>query len=211
MFHEPEIRQTMQHHRLAKLAFAAALAASPLALSQAFAATPAEVHPGMQVVDPSGGAVGIVTGVKGDMLILKTNAHEVQLPLTSFTANQGKLLFGMTAAQLDAATEQAMAAAKAAVAPGASVYGSDGTLAGTIESIDESLVKIKLANGQSIRLPRSGVSGSDKGAVLGVTTAKLNELASQAGAPDASAPAQADATASQPQGATAEPQAPSGK
>jgi preprotein translocase subunit YajC len=201
----------MQVHRLAKLACAAALAASPLPLSAAFAATPAEVHPGMQVVDPSGGAVGMVTGVKGNMLILKTSKHEVQLPLTSFTANQGKLLFGMTAAQLDAATEQAMAAAKAAVTPGASVYGSDGTLAGTIESIDESLVKIKLASGHSVRLPRNGVSGSAKGAVLGITTAKLNELASQAATPpDPAAPATDTATA-QPQADSAEPQAPSGK
>jgi preprotein translocase subunit YajC len=201
MFQEPEIHQTMQHHRLAKLAFAAALAAAPLAISQAIAATPAEVHPGMQVVDPSGGAVGMVTGVKGDMLILKTNAHEVQLPMTSFTANQGKLLFGMTAAQLNAATEQAMAAAKAAVTPGANVYGSDGTLAGTIESIDQSLVKIKLANGQSVRLPRNGVSGSDKGAVLGVTTAKLNELASQAAGPVSTPPA--GSATPQPQAAVA--------
>lgn len=190
----------MQYHGFARLALAAAFAAAPLAFSSAIAATPAEVQPGMQVVDPSGGAVGMVTGIKGDMLILKTGKHEVQLPLTSFTVNEGKLLFGMTAAQLDAATEQALAAAKAQVAPGANVYGSDGTLAGTIESIDESLVKIKLANGQSVRLPRNGVSGSDKGAVLGVTTAKLNELASQAASADTATPP-ADSAAPQPQAA----------
>lgn len=190
----------MQYHGFARLALAAAFAAAPLAFSSAIAATPAEVQPGMQVVDPSGGAVGMVTGIKGDMLILKTGKHEVQLPLTSFTANEGKLLFGMTAAQLDAATEQALAAAKAQVAPGANVYGSDGTLAGTIESIDESLVKIKLANGQSVRLPRNGVSGSDKGAALGVTTAKLNELASQAASADTATPP-ADSAAPQPQAA----------
>jgi preprotein translocase subunit YajC len=166
----------MQHHRLAKLVFAAALAAAPLAFSAAVAANPAEVKPGMQVIDPSGGAVGIVIGVKGDSLILKTGTHEVQLPLTSFTANQGKLLFGMTAAQL----ESAMASAQASVAAGANVYGSDGTLAGTIEAIDDSLVTIKLANGASVRVARNGISGSDKGAVLGITTAKLNELATQA-------------------------------
>ncbi len=40
-----------------------------------------------------------------DMLILKTDKHEVQLPLSSFTANQGKLLFGMTAEQLNAAAD----------------------------------------------------------------------------------------------------------
>jgi preprotein translocase subunit YajC len=188
----------MQAHRLARFAVAAALAAAPLSLSAAFAATPAEVHPGMQVVDPSGGAVGMVTGVKGDMLILKTTKHEVQLPLTSFTANQGKLLFGMTAAQLDAATEQAMAQANAAVTVGATVYGSDGTVAGQIEEMDENLVKIKLANGQSVRIPRNGISGSAKGAVLGVTTAQLNDLAAQASAP-APAPA-ADGATPQPAG-----------
>ena len=175
----------MQSLGLARLAVATALAVAPLSLSAAFAATPAEVHPGMQVVDPSGGKVGQVIGVNGANLILKTDKHEVQLPMTSVTASEGKLLFGMTAAQLDAATEQAMAAASAAVAPGASVYGSDGTLAGTIEEIDDALVKIKLANGQSVRIPRNGVSGSDKGAVMGITTAKLNELATQAAAPEA--------------------------
>lgn len=173
----------MQTDRLARIAIAAALAAAPLGLSAAVAATPAEVQPGMQVVDPSGGAVGMVTGVKGDMLILKTAKHEVQLPLASFTANQGKLLFGMTAAQLDAATEQAMAQANAAVAVGAQVYGSDGSVAGTIEELDDNLVKIKLADGQSVRIPRNGVSGSARGAVLGITTAKLNELASQVATP----------------------------
>lgn len=191
----------MQHHRLAKLAFAAALAAAPLALSSAIAASPAQVQPGMQVVDPSGGAVGTVTGVKGDMLILKTDKHEVQLPLASFTLNQGKLLFGMTAAQVNAATEQAMMAASAQVAPGASVYGSDGSLAGTIEEIDTAQVKIKLANGQSVRIPRNGVSGRDKGAVLGITTAKLNELATQASADTATPqPQAADAGTATPKG-----------
>jgi preprotein translocase subunit YajC len=199
----------MQHHRLAKLALAATLAAAPLGFSAAAAATPAEVHPGMPVVDPSGGAVGIVTGVKSDMLVLKTAKHEVQLPLASFTANQGKLLFAMTAAQLDAATEQAMAAAQAQVAPGANVYGSDGTLAGTIESVDESEVKIKLASGQSVRIPRNGVSGRDNGAVLGLTTAKLNELASQAASND-SATAPAQSATPQPQAAAADSATPSG-
>jgi preprotein translocase subunit YajC len=149
----------------------------------------------MQVVGPSGGVVGMVISVKGTNLTVKTNKHEVLLPMSSFTANKGKLMFGMSAAQLNAATEQAMAAAKAAVAPGAAVYGSDGSLAGKIESIDEKLVKIKLASGQSVRIPRNGVSGSANGAVLGITTAKLNELASQAGGADSATPAPTPAAA----------------
>ncbi len=188
----------MERNRLVRLAIGAALAAAPLAFSAAVAATPAEVKPGMQVVDPSGGAVGTVTGVKGDTLILKAGTHEVQLPLASFTANQGKLLFGMTAAQLEAA----MASARASVAAGANVYGSDGMLAGTIESIDDSLVTIKLASGASVRVPRSGVSASDKGAVLGITAAKLDELATQTSA---------GTTTPQPQAADAGTDTPKGK
>lgn len=172
----------MQLPRLAHIALAAALAAAPLTLAPAFAATQAEVSPGMQVVDPAGGAVGTVIGIKGGNLILKTDKHEVQLPLTSFTASEGKLLFGMTAAQLNAEVDKQMAAASAAVTVGAQVYGSDGTLAGQIEAIDTEYVTIKLTSGQTVRIPRAGVAGSDKGAVLGLTTAQLNALASQAGA-----------------------------
>jgi preprotein translocase subunit YajC len=193
-----EILQPMQHRRLARLAFAAALAAAPLAFSAATSATPAEVKPGMQVVDPSGGAVGTVTSVQGDTLTLKAGTHEVQLPLASFTANQGKLLFGMTAAQLEAA----MASAQASVAAGANVYGSDGTLAGSIESVEDSLVTIKLASGGSVRIPRSGVSASANGAVLGITTAKLNELTTQASTEPATP---------RPQAAEAGTEAPKGK
>lgn len=195
----------MRLHRLARIACAAALAAAPLSVSTAVAATPAEVSPGMQVVDPSGGIVGTVTAVKGDALVLKTDRHEVQLPLTSFTANQGKLLFGMTAAQLNAETEKAMAAAKAAVAPGAPVYGSDGTLAGQIEAIDTEYVTIKLTSGATVRLPRAGVGGSAKGAVLGLTTAQLTALASQAGA--SSQPAAAPEPEAAEQAPTEEPTA----
>lgn len=180
----------MRLHRLAHIAFAAALAAAPVALSPAFAATPAEVRAGMQVVDPNGGTVGTVTAVKTDALVLKTDKHEVQLPLASFTVHEGKLLFGMTAEQLNAETEKAMAAASAAIAVGAQVYGSDGTLAGQIEALDDEFVTIKLTSGASVRLPRSGIGGSDKGAVVGVTTAQLNELASQASATEQAPPGQ---------------------
>ena len=168
--------------KLRTYVYAAALAAAPLSVAPAFAATTAQVHPGMQVVDPSGGAVGVVTAIKGPNLLIKTNAHEVQLPLTSFTASEGKLLFGMTAAQLNAEVAKQMAEAAASVAVGAQVYGSDGTLAGQIEAVDDSLVTIKLSSGATVRLPRNGVSGRDYGVVLGVSTAQLNQLATQASA-----------------------------
>jgi hypothetical protein len=162
---------------------AAALAAAPLGLSSVSAATPAEVTPGMQVADPSGGTVGTVTGIKGDNLVLKTVKHEVLLPMSAFTADKGKLLFAMTAAQLDAQADQQAAAASQAVAAGAPVFGSDGTPAGTIESIDGDKVTIKLASGVSIQVQRSGLAPDDQGVVIGLTTAKLNEMASQGSAP----------------------------
>jgi len=170
----------MQASRLARTALAAALALAPLSLSAAVAATPAEVRPGMTVVDPAGGTVGSVIGVKDSNLILKTDRHEVQLPMASFTVHEGKLLFGMTAAELNAETDKAMAEAAQAVAVGAQVYGSEGTLAGQIEAIDEQLVTIKLTSGETVRVPRPGVGGSPNGAVLGITTAELIALAKQA-------------------------------
>ena len=173
----------MRLTRLAHFTLAAAIAAAPVALTSAIAATPAEVTPGMQVVDPSGGPVGRVTAVKGTNLVLKTDRHELQLPLASFTASEGKLLFGMTAAQLNAEADAQLAAASAAVAVGAQVYGSEGSLAGQIEAIDTEFVTIKLTSGETVRLPRSGVGGSAKGAVLGITSAQLAELAAQASAP----------------------------
>jgi preprotein translocase subunit YajC len=186
----------MRLHRLARFALAATLTAAPLSLSAAGAATPAEVKAGMQVVDPAGGAVGTVTSVTADNLVLKTDKHELALPLSSFTASEGKLLFGMTAAELNAEADKQLAAAQAAVAVGAQVYGSDGTLAGQIEAIDTEFVTIKLSGGEIVRLPRSGVGGSDKGAVVGITTAELGKLASQA-APGTASVAATDEAASE--------------
>ena len=187
----------MRLHRLAHFACAAALAAAPLSLSAAVAATSAEVKPGMQVIDPAGGVVGLVTGVKGENLILKTDKHEVQLPLSSFTADEGKLLFGMTAAELNAETEAALAAADAAIAVGAQVYGSEGAAVGQIEAIDTEYVTIKLTTGETIRLPRAGVGGSPNGAAVGYTAVQLAELAAQATATAETAEAADEASAQQ--------------
>jgi hypothetical protein len=170
----------MSFRKRTLFACAAAIATMAISLDAAAAATPAEVHPGMQVVDPSGGAVGTVAAINGDNLVLKTSKHEVALPTASFTVDQGKLIFGMTAAQLDAAADQQAAASSAAVVAGAQVFGSDGSAAGTVEAVDDSFVTIKLTGGQLVRLARGSVSGSDKGVLLGMTTAKLIEMAAQA-------------------------------
>ena len=139
---------------------------------------------GQQVVDTTGAAVATVVRVDGDNVIVKTDKHEVALPKTSFTPNEGKLLFGMTQAQLNAEVEKSLAAASAAVAPGATVKGTGGAVLGTIDSVDTEFVTLKLQSGELVRVPRSGVSGQANGeVVVGLTAEQLKSQVPAAGAP----------------------------
>lgn len=185
--------------------------ARPLLVASAFvsvasigsaALAQAAIAPGMQVVDPAGGAVGTVTAVKGDQLIVKTDRHEVQLPATSFTADKGKLLFAMTRDQLNAATDKALAAANAAIAVGAEVKGTGGAVAGTIHALDEATVTLELVSGELVRLPRNAIAPSHGGVVLGVTA---DELKAMAAAATSSAPAPATEAAEPETAQAAEP------
>jgi preprotein translocase subunit YajC len=165
-------------------------AATALAVAVPFAgAASAQVTVGAQVVDTAGNPVGTVVALKGDQLVLKTDRHEVQLPVSSFTPNEGKLLFGMTRDQLNASTDQALAAAAATVTVGAQVQGSGGGIAGTIDAIDTETVTLKLEGGELVRLPKSAVAGTPNGPVLGVTVDELKAMAAQAAA---TAPAAAE-------------------
>ena len=56
---------------------------------------------GMQIVDTTGAAVGTVTAIQGSNIQVKTDKHEALLPKASFTLANGKLLFGLTQAQLE--------------------------------------------------------------------------------------------------------------
>ena len=137
------------------------------------------ITPGMQVVDTSGGAVGTVIGVKDGNLTVKTDRHEAVLGRDSFTPHQGKLLFGMTRDQLNAAIESDIAAANAAVVPGAVVKGAGGTRIGTLDSIDAETATIKLESGNRVRIPRSGIRGTPEGdTVIGLTADQLEAQAS---------------------------------
>ena len=157
--------------------------AAPLA--PAAAQAQAGIMVGMQVTDSAGGAVDSVAAVKGDNLLIKTDKHEVLLPKSSFTPNAGKLLFGMTQAQLNAEIEKSSAAANAALVAGATVVGLQGTPVGTIESIDDQNATIKLASGKSVTLPRSGLRGNANGTVtIGMTVEQLNAAVDQAASTD---------------------------
>jgi hypothetical protein len=160
------------------------LTTSAIALALAFAAGPAAAQAvGMQVVDTSGATVGTVTAIKGDNIQVKTDKHEALLPKASFTLDQGKLLFGMTQAQLDAQIEAAAAASQKAIAAGATVNGTAGTPVGKIDSVDGENVTMTLTSGKKIQVPVSGLRGNADGTVtIGYTAEQLDALVNGTGA-----------------------------
>ena len=154
-----------------------ALASAALALAGPAYAQADPFAVGTQVTDAQGGPVGTVTAVNGDVVTVKTDKLEANLPKASFAPNEGKLLIGNTQAELNALVEKEKAAAEASLAVGAPVKDSAGASAGTIEAIDAEFVTLKLASGKSVRLPRSGIAGSANGAVVGATLADLEASA----------------------------------
>jgi preprotein translocase subunit YajC len=143
---------------------AALAAAAPLAPAAAQAQS--AITAGMQITDASGGPVGTVAAVQGDNVVVKTDKHQVLLPKASFTAADGKLLIGMTQAQLNAEIEKSAAAADAAIVAGATVKGTGGATIGTVDSVTADTVTIKLASGKLVQIPRSGARGSPDGSVV---------------------------------------------
>jgi hypothetical protein len=156
------------------LALSAAAALLPLA-------TPAlaQLRVGATVTDQSGGVVGTITAIDGANLRLRTDRHEVPLPVASFTATDSAVLFGMTQAQLNAAYEAALAQSQQAFAVGAAVKDRNGAAVGTVQALDAESVTVQLANG-IIRLPRGSFAGSAEGLVTGATLAELQAHATPA-------------------------------
>ena len=155
-----------------------ALALGCVALAQpALAQAPAA---GAQVRDTGGGEVGTITKVDGQFVILKTDKHEVRLPVSSFTAHEGAFLMAMTRDQLNAEVDKTLASASAKLVAGASVTGAQGGAVGTIDAIDAEFVTVKLTSGKLVRLPRRSVAPGPNGAVIGMSVAELEAAAGAA-------------------------------
>ena len=155
-----------------------------VALALAAPAAPAlaqAISVGMQVTDANGGPVGIVTAVQGDNLQVKTDKHEALLPKSGFTVDGNKLLFGMTQAELDAAIEKSLDAAKASLAVGATVKGVGGTEIGKIESLTDTDVVIALPSGKKVQIAKTGARGNPDGTVTVGLTAEQIEAQTQGG------------------------------
>ena len=132
---------------------------------------------GMQVTDANGAPVGTVVGMKGANLLVRTDKHDALLPASSFRAEKGKLLFGMTQAQLDAQIEQSLSAASSAVVAGATVKGLAGTPVGTVESLADGNATIVLQDGKKIAVPQNGLRGNADGSVtIGYSAEQLQAL-----------------------------------
>ena len=156
----------------ASLALGAAALTAPAVAQQA-----ATVGVGAAVKDTSGGSVGTVTKVDGDHVLVKTDRHEVRLPVTSFTPTDDGLLFGLTQAQLNAQVDQALAQAQANFRIGATVTGAGGATIGTVDAIDAEWVTVKLPSGSAVRLPRNALAATATGLVTGLTAAEVQAAA----------------------------------
>ena len=187
------VRKLLLASTLSIAVAATAVGFQPAAAQQA--AAQASMAAGAKVSDAQGGEVGTITKVEGQFVVLKTDKHEVRLPVTSFTAHNGGFLFGMTRDQLNAEVEKTVAAANAKLVAGATVTGSQGGNVGTIEAIDDQFVTVKLTSGKKVRLPRAAIAAGPNGGVIGMTVAELEAAAGAAGATDAGA---ADTSAAKP-------------
>ena len=148
--------------------------------------TGAAIIPGMPVVDTAGGTVGRVIAVKDNLLTIKTDRHEAVIGTDSVTPHEGKLLFGMSQAELNAAIDRDVAAADAALVPGAVVKGASGAKVGTLDAIDAEAATIKLESGNLVRIPRSGIRGTPGGeTVIGLTADQLEAEAATSSQPAA--------------------------
>lgn len=170
------IRSKLYLHVLPLALAAAALPGQP-ALAQA---AQAAVTAGAKVNDTKGGEVGTITKVDGNFAILKTDKHEVRLPLSSFTAHNGALLVAMSRDEVNAAVEKTLAEGNQKIAVGATVTGSQGGTVGSIVSIDEQFATVKLGSGAQVRLPRRSLAPGPNGAIIGMTVEELEAAAAAA-------------------------------
>ena len=154
--------------RLAVAFAALSLAAVPALAAQGFTV-------GAAVFDSSARPVGTIIAVEGNAVVtVRTDKYAVRMPAGSFLRQSGKFYIALSREQLNAKHESDQAAIAASLLPGKPVKGLQGQLLGTIESIDQAEVTIRLTDGQSIRMPRSGVSGRvDDAAVAGITAEEI--------------------------------------
>ena len=147
-------------------------------LSLSLLAAPALAAPpytvGAVVLDTKGDPVGTIAATEGDTVVtVRTDKHDIRLPVASFAVESGKLYIALSRPELNAKFEADQAAIAASLEVGKPVKGMNGATLGTIESIDDKEVLLKLTSGKSVRVPREGIAGGVDGAVAGITAEQL--------------------------------------
>lgn len=182
--------------RVAKYLIGMSVAA--LMAGSALAADPS-VKVGASVFDTSGGTVGTIEAVNGDLVVVNTGTNKASLPSSAFAKGDKGPIIGMTKAQLDEAAAGAQAKAdadlKAKLVSGASVYGSGGEVAGTVDSADAEFVTLNVGT-QKVKLPINSIASGEKGLTIAMTAEQLRQAA--AGAAPAASTAAATAETPQP-------------
>ncbi|WP_343347020.1 hypothetical protein WJT74_03710 [Sphingomicrobium sp. XHP0239] len=155
---------------LAATTLAVAAPATPAFAQQA----PSGVNVGMQVVDTQGNPVGLVAASDADFITVKTDKHSIPVPANSFTPHEGKLLFGMNAAALNASYEQALADMEASVAVGKPVKDVQGVEFGMIDEIAADYIQLEMADtGKVVRVPVDALQKDAGGAIALYNAADL--------------------------------------
>ena len=184
---------TIRNTLLVSAAMLASAALAQPALAQtAPAAAQAAMTVGAKVADTAGGEVGTITSVDGEFVILKTDRHEVRLPVASFTAVEDGYIMAMTRAEVNAAVEQTLASADNLLTVGAMVHDTSGGVVGSVEKVDAQFATVKLASSTLVQLPVSAFGPGQSGPVIAMTAA---ELEAQAGAATPAADVTADTAA----------------
>ncbi|NIJ07666.1 hypothetical protein FHS31_001262 [Sphingomonas vulcanisoli] len=164
------------------------------------AATPAKpnVIAGAQVVDASGAPVGTIESVANGIATLSTGTTKAGIPVGSFAQGDGKLVLGLTKAQVDAqgapiaatasatpagtaaTTAAAATTAPATIAVGTAVKDQTGATVGTVKAVNGDLITVASATA-SAQLPRKSFAQSGDSLVIGLTAAQFETAAKAAG------------------------------
>ena len=160
---------------------AAAGAATTSAPAGASAA--AAVKAGATVTDTSGGTVGTIKSIEGDLAVLSTGTVEVRLPLTSFAAGANGPVIALTKSQVESAASSATAERQgklsAQIKAGTTVMDASGGTVGKIESVEGEFATVATTKNK-VKLPISSFAAGASGPVIGMTAAELDAAAAKA-------------------------------
>lgn len=150
------------------------------------AAASANVAAGATVYDTSGGVIGTVASVNGDVVVIDTGTHKAGVPMTSIGKGAKGPTMAMTKTQLDAAAaqqqQQAQAQVQQSLVAGAQVKSLNGTaVVGTVKSADAQFVTLTTPKGE-VKLPTSGFSMGPSGLIVGLTAQQFDAAVSGAAA-----------------------------